>query len=181
MIEPKDAEILKLYREGRESAALNLLVNTYKTSLYWHIRKIVISHDDTDDILQDTFVKAWKGISSFRDEAKLYTWLYRIATNESLNLIQKRKRNRILPWGDKEPTLTATLSIEPVFCDADPQEVLRMAIETLPDKQRIVFNMRYFDEMPYIEMAQILQTSEGALKASYHHAVKKIEQFVSLY
>ena len=169
---------MALYRNGKQSQALDLMVDAYKERLYWHIRKIVISHHDTDEILQDTFVKAWRGLQNFKEAAQLYTWLYRIATNESLNFLDRKKRRNWLNFSDNHEFLSAQLHTSPIFEAHDPQEIFKQAVEKLPEKQRIVFNMRYFDEIPYEEMSEILQTSVGALKASYHHAVKKIEKFV---
>lgn len=175
-----DAELMTLYREGsNRHYAFNLIVAQYRERLYWHIRKIVISHDDTDDVLQNTFVKAWNGLESFRNDSQLFTWLYRIATNESITFLNQKKKRFMLPIVNVERQLMNTLEDDPYFSGDNLQKKLQKAILTLPEKQRIVFNMKYFDEMKYEDMSEILDTSVGALKASYHHAVKKIELFFS--
>jgi len=175
-----DKEILGLYKipESREYA-FNLIVNKYKEKLYWHIRKLLIDHNDTDDALQDTLVKVWFGLETFRADSGLYTWLYRIATNEALTFLNKRKRRFLLPLVDVEKQLAVTLENDVYFNGDELQLKLQKAILTLPEKQRVVFNMKYFDDMKYEDMAEILETSVGALKASYHHAVKKIEKYVT--
>ena len=173
-----DDELLKMYREGsNRHYAFNLIVEQYQERLYWHIRKIVISHDDTDDVLQNTLVKVWNGLESFRSDSQLYTWLYRIATNEALTFLSQKKRRFMLPLVNVERQLMNSLEEDPYFSGNKLQKQLQKAVLTLPEKQRIVFNMKYFDDMKYEEMSEILDTSVGALKASYHHAVKKIEQY----
>lgn len=153
-----------------------LLVEKFSSRLYWHIRRLVILHEDADDALQNTFVNAWKSIGDFRNESSLYTWLYRIATNEALALINKRKKNASVPIDDLGTIFAESLEGSTWF-DGDAAEIkLQNAILLLPEKQRIVFNLKYFDEMTYEDMSNVLKTSEGALKASYHHAVKKIEK-----
>ncbi len=175
MSEYSDEELLKLFRdESTRCDAFGGIAARYKERLYWHIRKILIVHEDTDDVLQNTFVKAWKGLDNFRGESQLYTWLYRIATNESISFLNQ-KRNRNMPLADTENTLSQSLYHDAYFSGDELQRQLQKAILTLPEKQRIVFNMKYFDEMPYEEMSEILGTSVGALKASYHHAMKKIK------
>lgn len=179
MAEYQDKELLEIYRNPEtQHYGFNLLVNKYKERLYWHIRKIVISHDDTDDVLQNTFIKIWNGLVSFREESGLYTWLYRIATNESITFLKKKRTKFFLPLVDVEHNLAKSLESDPWFNGDELQMKLQKAILKLPEKQRIVFNLRYFDEMPYEEMSKVLETSEGALKASYHHALKKIENFI---
>lgn len=168
--------ITRLKDESTRDFAFQDLVNKYKERLYWHIRKIVISHDDTDDVLQNTFVKVWRSIENFREESSLYTWLYRIATNESLTFINSNKRRSFMPMNDTSEFLINNLTSEPYFEGDEIQMKLQEAILKLPEKQRIVFNMKYFDDIKYEEMSQILKTSVGALKASYHHAVKKVEE-----
>jgi RNA polymerase sigma factor (sigma-70 family) len=143
--------------------------------LYWHIRKIVIVHDDADDVLQNTLVKVWKSLQGFRSDSGLYTWLYRIATNEALTFLKQKKKRTFAPWTEVEHKMSETLESDPWFNGDEIQLKLQQAILKLPDKQRIVFNMKYFDEVKYEDMSVILDTSVGALKASYHHAVKKIE------
>ncbi|MDX2444593.1 MAG: sigma-70 family RNA polymerase sigma factor [Bacteroidales bacterium] len=175
-----DKELLELFRdEGSETKAFNLIVRKYQEKLYWHVRKIIIIHDDTDDIIQNTFLKAWRNLKNFKEKAQLYTWLYRIATNEAFSYIKQKKKNSIVPYEDYENYLSNTLESDVYFSGDEIQMKLQKAILTLPDKQRMVFNMKYFDEIKYEDMSEILGTSVGALKASYHHAVKKIEYFLS--
>ncbi len=172
----EDSEIVEGAKSpGKEEQAFNQLVLKYQERLYWHIRKIVITHEDTDDVLQNTLVKVWKSIPGFRSESGLYTWLYRIATNESLTLLKQKKGRILSPWGDKEQRLSDQLEADPFFDGDEASLKLQKAILKLPEKQRLVFNMKYFDEMKYEEISAILGTSVGALKASYHHAVKKLE------
>jgi RNA polymerase sigma-70 factor (ECF subfamily) len=174
-----DKELLQLFlNSGERNHAFNLIVKKYQEKLYWHIRKLLISHDDTDDVLQNTMINAYFGLENFREDASLYTWLYRIATNEALSAIKKKKRRMLLNLEDVRSQLEKTLK-EDVYCSGDDIQIkLQKAILTLPDKQRLVFNMKYFDEMKYEDISEILDTSVGALKASYHHAVKKIEKYL---
>tara|TARA_B110000046_G_scaffold181127_1_gene212820 strand:+ start:10353 stop:10901 length:549 start_codon:yes stop_codon:yes gene_type:complete len=158
--------------------AFKELISLYKERLYWHIRKIVISHDDTDDVLQNTFIKIFKNIDKFNQESKLFSWIYRIATNESITFINKRAKQRNLDISDYQNELASTLAIDDFFTGDEIQIILQKAIATLPQKQQLVFNMKYFDEIKYNEMSEILETSIGALKASYFHAVKKIEKYI---
>jgi RNA polymerase sigma-70 factor (ECF subfamily) len=155
-----------------------LLVEKYSSKLYWHIRRLVILHEDADDALQNTFVNAWKSMGDFRNESSLYTWLYAIATNEALAQIKQRKKNAAVSLDDLEAYFESSHEGSIWFDGDEAQLKLQNAIIRLPEKQRIVFNLRYFDEMPYEDMSQVLKTSEGALKASYHHAVKKIENML---
>ncbi|MGD9929470.1 MAG: RNA polymerase sigma factor [Mangrovibacterium sp.] len=167
-----------LKNESTKQVAFRLLVKTYKERLYWHIRKIVLNHDDTDDILQNTFIKVWRNIDSFRAESGLYTWLYRIATNESLTFLNQKKKKTFGGTDDElNDYLLENIQTDPYFNGDDIQQKLQEAIARLPEKQRLVFNMRYFDDIKYQDMEKILETSAGALKASYHHAVKKIEDY----
>jgi RNA polymerase sigma factor (sigma-70 family) len=152
-----------------------LLVETYSQKLYWHIRRMVILHEDADDALQNTFINVWKSIANFRSDSSLYTWLYTIATNEALTVINKRKRNAAVSIDDIGSYFANSMEGSTWFDGDGAQLKLQNAILQLPEKQRVVFNLRYFDEMTYEEMSKVLKTSEGALKASYHHAVKKIE------
>ncbi len=178
MSDYSDKELLNLFKDiEKRNYAFNLIVRKYQEKLYWHIRKIVIKHDDADDILQNTFIKVWKGLEGFREDSKLYTWLYRIATNESLTFLKQQKTKYLMPIVDYENQLKETLESDLYFNGDEIQCKLQKAILDLPEKQRIVFNMKYFDEMKYDDMAEILKTSVGALKASYHHAVKKIENY----
>jgi RNA polymerase sigma-70 factor (ECF subfamily) len=175
-----DKDLMQLFRkaDSRDSAFKNIVIK-YQEKLYWHIRKLVISHDDTDDLLQNTFLKAWNALDTFREDASLFTWLYRIATNEALSFLSNKRKKFLLPIVDVEKHLSGILEDDPLINGDELQLKLQRAILTLPEKQRIVFNMKYFDDMKYEEMAEILNTSVGALKASYHHAVKKIENFIS--
>jgi len=158
--------------------AFRMIIDTYGSKLYWHIRRLVITHEDADDALQNTFINAWKNISSFRFDSSLLTWLWSISTNESLTLIRKRERQSTVSLDDVEAVLSGSAEGSTWF-DGDAAEVkLQNAILRLPEKQRIVFNMKYFDDMTYEDMSSVTGTSVGALKASYHHAVKKIEHLL---
>lgn len=154
--------------------AFDLLMRTYGEQVYWQIRKMVASHDDANDLLQNCFIKAWKNIHNFRGDARLSTWLYKIAVNESINFLNKERQRQGLTEEDPDSFLLQNLESDPYFEGDDLEKELQKAILQLPEKQRIVFNMRYYDEMKYEDMSEILGTSVGALKASYHHAVKKI-------
>ena len=179
MSEYSDDELLNLFRnESKRNDAFNRIVAQYKERLYWHIRKIVMVHEDADDVLQNTFVKAWKGLETFRGEAQLYTWLYRIATNESITFLNQKRNRQMAPLEDAE--YQASFHHDAYFSGDELQLQLQKAILALPEKQRIVFNMKYFDEMSYEDMSEILGTSVGALKASYHHAIKKIKAWFEL-
>lgn len=170
--------ITALKDESTRKDAFRMLVTTYKQRLYWHIRKIVLNHDDTDDILQNTFMKVWRNIDTFRAESGFYTWLYRIATNESLTFLNQKKKKMLGTGEDINDYLVENIQTDPYFNGDDVQRKLQEAIARLPEKQRLVFNMRYFDDMKYQDMEKILDTSAGALKASFHHAVKKIEEYL---
>jgi len=175
----EDALILKKFAvpETREEA-FTLLLKKYQQKLYWHIRRLVVDHDDADDIVQDVFIKIWKNLDKFREDAQLYTWLYRIATNECITFLNKKKqRNQVSLEDENSAYLADTLKDSSHFNGNRAQQKLQEAILTLPDKQRLVFNMKYFEDLKYDEMSTILGTSVGALKASYHLAVKKIEQY----
>jgi RNA polymerase sigma-70 factor, ECF subfamily len=175
-----DEELIgNLKNERTRNEAFSHLVNKYQERLYWHIRKIVVNHDDSDDVLQNTFMKVWKNMDSFREESSLFTWIYRIATNESLTFINSQKRSQSIPFQDVSDYLKNRLEADEYFDGSDIQKKLQQAILTLPEKQRLVFNMRYFDELPYQEMSDILDTSVGALKASFHHAAKKVEEYIT--
>jgi RNA polymerase sigma factor (sigma-70 family) len=174
-----DQQILDNLKDpSTKELAFRFLISKYKERLYWHIRKIILNHDDTDDVLQNTFIKIWSGIDSFRAESSLFTWLYRIATNESITFLNHRKRKMMSGLVDGNEYLIENLESDSYFDGDEWQILLQKAIAVLPNKQRIVFNMKYFDEIKYEEMSEILGTSVGALKASYHHAVKKVEEFV---
>lgn len=163
--------------EGRDTA-FRQLVKMYHERLYWHIRKIVMNHEDADDILQNTFIKVWKNIESFRGESTLFTWLFRIATNESLTFLSSRKKRSLITLNDASEHLMDNLMADPYFEGNEIQMKLQKAVTRLPEKQRLVFNMKYFDNMKYEEMSKILNTSEGALKASFFHAVRKVEEYL---
>ena len=175
-----DDKLLDLFRdENSRNYAYNLIVRKHQKRLYWHIRRIVIVHEDADDVLQNTLIKAWKGLLNFKEEAKLYTWLYRIASNEAISFLNKKKKRFFIPINDVEHELTNHLESDESFSGNQIQLKLQKAILTLPEKQRLVFNMKYFDDMKYAEISEILETSVGGLKASYHHAVKKIEKYIT--
>ncbi|MDR2814099.1 MAG: sigma-70 family RNA polymerase sigma factor [Prevotellaceae bacterium] len=163
--------------EATRHAAFGVLVERYGERLYWHIRKIVLQHADADDVLQNTFIKAWEGIAGFRGNAQLFTWLFRIATNESITFLNHTKRLQHLTIGDARQALSNLCATDAHFCATDAQQKLQAAILTLPERQRIVFNMRYFDEMPYEQISEVLGVSVGALKASYHIAEQKIKKY----
>lgn len=172
-----DEELLKLLTTPEmQEAAFSFLVDRYSPQLYAVIRRMVYRHEETDDVLQDTFVKVWRHIGTFKGESKLSTWLYSIATNEALSHLRKEKKMRRLPLTTEEYDLTQILMSDPYF-DGDLAEAqLFKAIDQLPEKQKLTFELRYFQDLPYKEISEITGTSEGALKANYHHAVKKIKK-----
>jgi len=174
-----DKELLMQFRDpATRERSFTLILKKYHEKLYWHIRRMVISHDDANDVLQNMFIKVWKALENFREDSQLYTWLYRIATNECLTFLEQQKKRASVSFSDVETGLSNKLKADKHF-DANKLEwKLQAAIQQLPEKQRVVFNLRYYDEMPYEKMSKVLETSEGALKASYHHAVKKIEDFI---
>jgi len=177
-----DKELLAQFSDSAtKERGFTAIVNKYQEKLYWHIRRMVIEHADADDILQNVFIKVWKGLENFREDSQLYTWLYRIATNETLSFLEKKKRNSTLSLNDLESDLENKIKADSHFDSNKLEWRLQLAIKELPEKQRIVFNLRYYDAMPYEQMSEILETSEGALKASYHHAAKKIESFLKNY
>jgi len=167
--------IQQLKNVQTQDKAFRELMSLYKERLYWHIRKIVISHDDTDDVLQNTFVKVYRSIGNFKAESKLYSWMYRIATNEAITFINKRAKEKKVDMNDMQYQLVENLHADVYFDGNEIQIQLQKAIASLPQKQQLVFNMKYFDDMKYKDMSEVLETSVGALKASYHYAVKKIE------
>ena len=180
MAEMTDQELLEQFRNSdNPNYIFNLLVRKYQQRVYLHIRRIVIDHDDANDVVQNTFIKAWKGLANFRGDSEIFTWLYRIATNESITFLNKKRTRFFLPLVDVEKQLAAAIETDPLISADQIQMKFQKAILTLPEKQRIVFNMRYFEEIPYEEMSKILGTSVGALKASYHFAVKKIEKYMT--
>jgi len=162
-----DRELLEQFKsEDSRHFAFNTIVRKHQEKLYWHIRRMVLDHDDADDILQNTWIKTWKGLDKFRADANLYTWLYRIATNETITFLNNKKKRFFVSIGDVEHKLASDFESDNTFTGDQIQ------------KQRLVFNMKYFDEMKYNQMSEVLDTSVGALKASYHHAVKKIEEYL---
>jgi len=172
-----DRDITDLLQKDT-SKGFRLLVERYSRKLYWHIRRLVILHEDADDALQNTFMNAWKNLGSFRHESSLYTWLYAIATNEALAILNRRNKNGTASLDDLAGILARSVEGSTWFDGDEAQRKLQNAILKLPEKQRVVFNLRYYDEMPYEDMSKVLNTSVGALKASYHHAVKKIEEYL---
>lgn len=180
MQEYTDKELLDLFSdESKRHYAFNLIVHKYQQKTYYHIRRMVIDHDDADDVTQNTFIKVWNGLEKFREDSQLYTWIYRIATNEALTFLKQKKTRFFIPFADVEHELSNSL-ISGKDINADHLEMkLQQAILKLPAQQRAVFNMRYYDEIRYEDMSKITGTSVGALKASFHHAVKKIEKFIT--
>ncbi|ATP59005.1 RNA polymerase subunit sigma [Pedobacter ginsengisoli] len=179
MKQVEDSEILEKFSDVKtRNEAFNLLLNKYQQKIYWHIRRLVIDHDDADDLVQDVFIKIWKNLDSFRSDSQLYTWIYRIATNESITFLNKKKQRNNTPLDEVSDELTETLVASSYFNGDKVQLKLQQALLTLPEKQRLIFNMKYFDELKYEEIAEITGTSVGALKASFHIAVKKIEVFM---
>ena len=174
-----DAELLSGFKTPvTKEKAYTAIIKKYQEKLYWHIRRMVVDHDDANDVLQNVFIRVWKGLANFREDSQLYTWLYRIATNESLTFIEQQKKRTSVSLSDVESGLSNKIKADEGFDGKKLEWKLQLAIQQLPEKQRAVFNLRYYDEMPYAEMSQVLETSEGSLKASYHHAVKKIEDYI---
>ena len=172
----RDEHIINLCSEGEFELAFNQIIETYSERLYWHVRRFVCSHEDTDDLLQDIFIKIWNSLPSFRGDSQIYTWLYRIATNETLNYLRKIRRENAVSFDVVGEMLATRIDEDPSFNGNALQRELHKAIQRLPEKQRLVFNMRYFDELKYEDIAEITGTSVGALKASYHHAYNKIKE-----
>lgn len=171
--------IEQLKNAQTQDIAFRQLMTQYKERLYWHIRKIVISHDDADDVLQNTFIKIYRNIDKFNAESKLFSWMYRIATNESITFINKRAKSQNVDISEMQYKLAESLEAD-VHYDGDEMQLkLQKAVAQLPQKQQLVFNMKYFDDMKYQDISEVLETSVGALKASYHHAVKKIEHILT--
>ena len=176
----EDSELLsKIRNSDTRNYGINLLVRAYQQRVYSHVRKMVIDHDDADDITQEVFIKVNNAIDKFREDSRLFTWIYRIATNESLTFLNKKRRRFFLPLEDIGAQLAAKIDSSPDISGDEIQRKLQKALLKLPDKQRLVFNMKYFDDLQYDQIADITGTSVGALKASYHHAVKKIEEFIN--
>ena len=176
---PDDKALLLQFKDPlSKEKGFTGIIKKYQERLYWHIRRMVVEHEDANDVLQNMFIKVWNGLENFREDSQLFTWLYRIATNECLTFLEQQKKRSAVSLSDVENGLSNRLKADKNF---DPNKVewkLQLAMQQLPEKQRVVFNLRYYDEMPYEEMSRVLETSEGALKASYHHAVKKIEDFI---
>ena len=172
----KDREIIELYSCGRHEEAFRGITDAYTERLYWHVRRFVCSHDDTNDLLQDIFIKIWTALPSFRGDSGLYTWIYRIATNEVLNHLRRQKVKSLLSFESISASLEKKIDEDIYFNGNELQRELHKAIQRLPQKQRIVFSLRYFDELKYEEISEITGTSIGALKASYHHAYNKIKE-----
>jgi RNA polymerase sigma factor (sigma-70 family) len=175
-----DEELLALYlNPDTRRNAFNQVVRKYQQKVYWMVRKIVIDHDDANDITQEVFIKAWTALENFRGDSKLYTWLFRIAHNEAVNFLKKKRRRFFVPINDVEGELAEKLESDPLIGGDEIQLKLQKALLKLPEKQRLVFNMKYFEELSYEDMSEITGTSVGALKASYHWATKKIEDFLN--
>ncbi|WP_449406388.1 RNA polymerase sigma factor [Pedobacter aquae] len=175
----EDSEILEKFNNPQtQELGFKLLLNKYQQKIYWHIRRIVIEHEDADDVVQDVFIKVWKNLASFRQDSQLYTWLYRIATNESITFLNKKKTKFNSSFEELSEKLSESLNDDNYFTGDQIQKKLQKALLILPEKQRLVFNMKYYDDLKFQEISDILGTSVGALKASYHLAVKKIEQFL---
>ena len=171
-----DKEIIQLYDSGRHEEAFNGIVDAYTERLYWHVRRFLCSHDDTNDLMQDIFIKIWTALPTFRGDSKIFTWLYRIATNEVLNHLRRQRFRSLISLESVSQKLEQRIDEDPHFNADRIQRELHKAIQRLPEKQRIVFSLRYFDEMKYEDIAEITGTSVGALKASYHHAHNKIKE-----
>lgn len=167
--------IENLKQKDTRAKAFEVLINTYKERLYWHIRRIVLSHDDTDDVLQNTFIKIFRNIDNFKGDSKLYSWMYRIATNEALTFLKVKSKKLGVSNYELQERMVDNLQADVYFEGDEIQLKLQKAIALLPEKQKLVFNMKYFEELKYDEISEILETSIGGLKASYHLAVKKIE------
>jgi RNA polymerase sigma-70 factor (ECF subfamily) len=180
-----DRELLDLYHSGSPEKAFNVLIKTYQQRVYYHIRRMVQDHDDANDVMQNTFMKVWRGLENYRADAQLFTWIYRIATNETITFINSRNKRAVISFdgndSDEENSYAPSAYIKGESHQLDGEKLqarLQAAIDSLPEKQKLVFNLRYYDEMPYEQMSEVLGTSEGALKASYHHAAQKIEKFL---
>lgn len=183
-----DSELLEMFHSGKREKAFTLLMERHQERVYWHIRRMVLSHEDADDVMQNTFVKVWRALENFRADSQFFTWVYRIATNEALNHLNQKKRKATIPFegGQSNNSDEDDSSFGPAnylkgdaYFNGDEIELkLQKAIDTLPDKQKQVFLLRYYDELPYEQMSEMLGTSVGALKASYHHASQKVEAFL---
>lgn len=175
-----EKEILKLLADEKtKRQGFSRLVKEMSHSLYWQIRKMVLSHDDSDDILQNTFIKVWEHLDQFKGDSRLSTWMFRIAINETYSFLNKQREESLADFTDLEDVMVQQLHSDPYFSGDETAEKLQQAVLNLPDKQRLVFNMKYYNDMKYEEMSEILGTSVGALKASYHIAVKKIQAYLT--
>jgi RNA polymerase sigma-70 factor (ECF subfamily) len=175
--DPVEQDILELFAAGDGDSALRLMMRSFQQVLYRHIRRMVVDHDAADDLLQVTFIKAWENLGDFRGDSRLKTWLYTIASNQCLSHLKKKRKVFFLPIHDIEPEMNRQLKVSADILDGDEISLrLQSAVLKLPDKQRLVFNMKYYDELDYETMSRITGTSVGALKASYHHAVQKIQK-----
>ena len=175
-----DKELLEKFRNAdTQHYAFNLIMRKYQQKVYYHIRRMLIDHDDTNDVVQNTFIKAWNGLSNFREDSQLFTWLYRVATNEALSFINQRKKTQKISMEESDEKILNQLHADKSVNANQLELKLQVAISKLPEQQRAVFNMRYYDEIKYEDMSKILGVTAGALKASYHHAVKKIEKFIT--
>lgn len=175
----EDKELLLQFKEPvTKERGFTAIIKKYQEKLYWHIRRMVVEHEDANDVLQNMFIKVWNGLENFREDSQLYTWMYRITTNESLTFLEQQKKRSTVSFSNDENGLSNRLKAEKNFDINKAEWKLQLAMQQLPDKQKAVFNLRYYDEMPYEEMSRVLETSQGALKASYHHAVKKIEEYI---
>jgi len=175
----EDKELLIQFRNSNtRTYSFNLLIRKYQQKIYWHVRRIVITHEDANDVTQETFIKVWKNLDSFKEESQLFTWIYRIATNEALSFLRKKRTKYFIPIVNIENALSNKLVDDNFFSGDEIQLKLQKALLTLPEKQRLVFNMKYYDELKYEKISEITGTSVGALKASYHHAVKKVEKYL---
>jgi len=179
LVKEEEQLVVELQTASTREQAFRELMTLYKERLYWHIRKIVISHDDSDDVLQNTFIKVYKNIEKFKGDSKLYSWMYRIATNEAITHLNKNAKRFSISSEEMLTKAVNNLTSDVYFEGDEIQLKLQKAIATLPQKQQLVFNMRYFDDLKYKDMSEILETSEGALKASYHLAAKKIETYLT--
>lgn len=174
----EEALVHQLKQKDTQEKAFEVVIDTYKERLYWHIRKIVLNHDDTDDVLQNTFIKVYRNIEGFKGDSKLFSWMYRIATNEALTFLKSKSKRMGVDSVELQERMVANLQSDVYFEGDEIQMKLQQAIATLPEKQKLVFNMKYFEDLKYEEISNILETSVGGLKASYHLATKKIEAFL---
>ncbi|MEN9858881.1 MAG: hypothetical protein RIT50_1003 [Bacteroidota bacterium] len=179
MTSTSDQQLLQEFRNPiTKEAAFTMLVKKYQERIYWLIRRMVVSHEDANDVVQNTFIRVWNGLEKFREDSQLYTWIYRVATNECLSFLEQQKRKPLASLSEKDQERAEQVKADSHFDAQKLEWKLELAIQQLPERQRMVFILRYYQEMPYEQMSKLLETSEGALKASYHHAAKKIEQYI---